>query len=173
MLSVAERRTKRKLSELPQTNRMSLWGCCGMNCKATLAWYEEVIVPFVPHVPSGATADCYLSLCSASLHWSGRGCRISLPGRKRPIQWERRTVGAFTVEQKCPRGKTYQVTPAQLYTDLSSKCMSWPCSYVAYMCTRISLVGYFCNCAATAARMQVLCEGMCCTVRGRTLPPSI
>lgn len=39
-----------------------------MNCKVTLAWYEEVIVPFVPHVPYIAQVLLPTVICLSVQH---------------------------------------------------------------------------------------------------------
>lgn len=99
----------RELSEWPQSNRMSLWGCCGMNCTEALTWFRGVIVLFftvplamyAPQCSGAAAADCYLSHC-----WFSTACLyIDLEGEgfvsvyqkgHGPCQREQGTVGAFT-----------------------------------------------------------------------------
>ena len=102
VLSEAERLTHRELFERSQSNRMLLWGCCGMNCKEALTWFRGV-PPLLSYQPmycmtcTGAAAHYYLFTVDSALSAYTLICRgvvsVCREGRSR-------TVGAFTVQTK-------------------------------------------------------------------------
>lgn len=133
VLSVAERLTQRELSEWPQSNRMELWGCCGMCCKEPLTWFRGVTAPFLlSHQP------LILYIAQVLLQTICFTVDSALPA-----VFESKEQVALS-----PYKKSFLPlnAPVRSLTNISSKkCAGRPCSYVAYVCLSVSLICCLCT----------------------------
>lgn len=124
VFSVAERPAQRELSERPQSNRMSLCGCCGMSCEEALTWFRGGIAPFLlshqPRILHGAQV-LLLTITCFTVDSALPACNIDLDGGLYQFTRNNTASASESIDQFPPGGKkkTYQFTPVQLQTDLS------------------------------------------------------
>lgn len=159
VLLVAERLVQRKLSARSQSNRMSLWGCCGTNCKEALTWFWDVMCfSYSPISYNSAQVPMPAIICCAVPALSWRFYQFS---GKSTARESKEQLGLSHFNKSTMKEKRTRLL-------MFSSRLSFPSSvhvHPAAMWLTSSTQRCLCNCAGTS-RMQLLYEGMLSYVRG-------